>query len=211
MENKILLIGGGGNCKSIIDVILEDNLYSCVGIVDKEKIDIPLDDKRITYVGNDSDLPDLFKSGWNQAFVSIGSVGNPMIRKTLFNKLKELGFSVPNIISKRSFTSSNAVFGVGVFIGKGAAINAGSFIGDCCIINTNSIVEHDCNVGDFVHVSPGGVRIGNDTHVGAGAVIKQYVSVGNNTIIGMGSVVTKDLESNCIYYGNPCKLIRKNK
>jgi maltose O-acetyltransferase len=37
------------------------------------------------------------------------------------------------------------------------------------------------------------------------------VTIGNNVVIGAGSIVTKDIPDNVIAYGNPCKVVRKNK
>ena len=214
MGNKILLIGGGGNCRSILDVLLESNSYNEIGIVDDKSIDFKMFSDKISYVGTDKELENLFKTGWDKAFISIGSVGDTSIRRRLYNEIKRIGFSVPNIISRFAFVSNNSVLGEGVFVSKGAVVNIGSNIGNCCIINSNSTIEHDCRLGDFVHVSPGstlcgGVSIGSDTHVGAGSIIKQYINVGNNTLIGMGSIVLNNLDSDSIYYGTPCRFIKK--
>lgn len=214
MENRILLVGGGGNCKSIIDVLLENGEFTDIGIVDNKPNTIPIDNKKVVYLGQDSDLQNLFDSGWRSAFISIGSVGDTSIREKIYSNLKNIGFSFPNIISNKSIVSNNCILGYGVFVGKGAIINVGSKIGNCCIINTGSVVEHDCCIGDLVHISPGavlcgGVSVGSNSHIGAGSTIKQYVSIGNNTIIGMGSVVVGDIGSNCVCYGNPCRFIKK--
>jgi acetyltransferase-like isoleucine patch superfamily enzyme len=54
----------------------------------------------------------------------------------------------------------------------------------------------------------GEVEIGENTHIGAGSVIKQQVKIGSNTIIGMGSIVLKDIKGNVVAYGNPCKEVK---
>lgn len=36
------------------------------------------------------------------------------------------------------------------------------------------------------------------------------VTIGDNVVIGAGSIVTKDIPSNVIAYGNPCRVIREN-
>lgn len=53
------------------------------------------------------------------------------------------------------------------------------------------------------------VKIGNHVWIGAGVHINQGVTIGDNTIIGSGSVVTKDIPSNVIAAGVPCKVIRE--
>lgn len=53
------------------------------------------------------------------------------------------------------------------------------------------------------------VTIGNNVWVGAGAVILPGVKIGDNSVIGAGSVVTKDIPSNVVAVGNPCKVLRE--
>lgn len=54
----------------------------------------------------------------------------------------------------------------------------------------------------------GNVQVGNSSHIGANATIRENVHIGRNTIIGMGSVVTKNINNNVIAYGNPCREVR---
>lgn len=53
------------------------------------------------------------------------------------------------------------------------------------------------------------VHIGKNCWIGAGAVIVPGVTVGDNVVIGAGSVVTKDLPSNVVAVGNPCRVLRE--
>lgn len=52
------------------------------------------------------------------------------------------------------------------------------------------------------------VRIGRNCWIGAGAVILPGVTIGDNVVIGAGSVVTKDIPSNVVAVGNPCRVLR---
>lgn len=53
------------------------------------------------------------------------------------------------------------------------------------------------------------VHIGKNCWIGAGAVILPGVTIGDNTVIGAGSVVTKDIPSNVVAVGNPCRVLRE--
>lgn len=55
------------------------------------------------------------------------------------------------------------------------------------------------------------VTIGDNVWIGGGAILLPGVTIGDNVVIGAGSVVTKDIPSNTIAYGNPCRVIRENK
>ena len=53
------------------------------------------------------------------------------------------------------------------------------------------------------------VCIGKNCWIGAGAVIVPGVTIGDNVVIGAGSVVTKDIPSNVVAVGNPCRVMRE--
>lgn len=53
------------------------------------------------------------------------------------------------------------------------------------------------------------VRIGKNCWIGAGAIILPGVTIGENVVVGAGSVVTKDLPSNVVAVGNPCRILRE--
>lgn len=213
MSKKILLVGGGGHCKSVLDSLLELNEFSEIGIIDRKE-NMGKEVLGVSVIGCDDDLPQLFADGYKFAFVTLGSIGNPKLRINLFKKISEIGFEIPNIVDPSAVVSRHVNMETGIFVGKNAVINAGSTIHKGSIINTGAIIEHDCLVGEFAHIAPGSVlsgevQIGANTHIGANCVIKQQLRIGSGSIIGMGSVVSKDIEDNIIAYGNPCKEVRK--
>lgn len=209
MSKRILLVGGGGHCKSVLDTLLERNNFSDIGIIDKKE-NIGKEILGMPIIGCDNDLPKLFNTGYKYAFVTVGSVGDTKLRVKLFNKLLKVGFEIPNIIDPTAIVSSHIHMETGIYIGKKSIINAGSTIKRGAIINSGAIIEHDCTIGEFVHIAPGAVlcgeiNVGARTHIGANSVIKQQLVIGSDSVIGVGSVVTKNIEDNIIAYGNPCK------
>lgn len=212
MNKKILLVGGGGHCKSVLDSLLELDQFSEIGIIDVKE-NMGKEVLGVSVIGCDDDLHQLFADGYNYAFVTVGSIGSPKLRIRLSNKLSEIGFEIPNIVDPSAVVSRHVKMATGIFIGKNAVINAGSTIHKGAIINTGTIIEHDCLVGEFAHIAPGSVlsgevQVGENTHIGANCVIKQQLRIGSDSIIGMGSVVSKGIEDNIIAYGNPCKGVR---
>ena len=208
MSRKLLLIGGGGHCHSVLDSVLKLNEYDAIGIVDYTNASV----NNIPVVGNDDDLPRLHKNGWTDAFITVGSIGNTDLRHRLYQLAKNEGFTMPSIIDTTAIVANDVVIDEGCFVGKAAIINAGSKIGKAAIINTGAIIEHDCVVGEFAHISPGSVlcgqvNIGNDSHIGAGSVVRQQIDIGNNSLIGAGSVVVKNIPANAKTFGNPCKVV----
>ena len=87
-------------------------------------------------------------------------------------------------------------------------------IGDDCFIGPNVSIYTACHSTDPVRrnsrvewAKP--VNIGNNVWIGGSVTILPGVSIGDNVTIGAGSVVVKDIPSNCIAAGNPCKVVRK--
>ncbi|MFA4934082.1 MAG: acetyltransferase [Candidatus Omnitrophota bacterium] len=214
MKHKILLIGAGGHCKVILDLLAQAKSYEIAGIIDlKERLGFEVFGTPV--IGTDGDLPRFFKFGIRYCFIAVGSIGNPCLRIKLYNSAKRSGFLFPNLISSDARVSSRVILGEGNYIAPGAIINAGTQIGNNCILNTGVIIEHDCRIGDFVHLSPGsilsgGVNIGNGSHIGTGSVIIQNIQIGEKTVIGAGSVVTKNIRKRMVAYGNPCKERKTN-
>ncbi|WP_455586588.1 acyltransferase [Bacteroides sp.] len=87
-------------------------------------------------------------------------------------------------------------------------------IGDNVSVNRNfTILTHDFVSGIFIRCysnvlpSTGHVKIGNNVRTGQNVTILKGVTIGNNVFISANSLVTKDIPSNCIAGGSPCKII----
>lgn len=211
MGNKIVLLGGGGHCNSVVDTLLKLNQYENILVLDPENVQVI---GGIEVKHDDNILGELKDRGYDYAFITVGSVGDCTVRRKLADMTRNLGYVFPVIIDPSATVSDYSDIGEGTFIGKNAVVNAGSTIGKMCIINSGAIVEHDCTLKDYVHVSPGavlcgGVCVGEETHIGAGSVVRELRKIGEKTLIGAGSVVVKDISSNVIAVGNPAEIIKR--
>lgn len=88
------------------------------------------------------------------------------------------------------------------------------YVGDCTLFGPNVVVataghpiDPELRAKAYQFNMP--VHIGKNCWIGAGAVIVPGVTIGDNTVIGAGSVVTKDIPSNVVAVGNPCKVLRE--
>lgn len=208
MKRKLLLIGGGGHCHSVLDSALAMGAFDEVGIIDN----VDCSCLGVSVIGTDNDIPALIKDGWNCAIITVGSVGNTAIRRKLHEMVRSYGLFISSIIDPSATIAQGVTIHDGCFIGKRAIVNTGSEIGECAIINTGAIVEHDCTIGAFSHISPGTVlcgqiSVGDDSHIGAGSVVRQCITVGNNVLIGAGSVVVDNIQDRVKAYGNPCRVV----
>ncbi len=174
----IILIGGGGHCRSVIDVIELGNEFRIIGIIDKEE-NIGKDVLGYPIIAPDNELPDLHRTVAN-AFVTIGHIASNDARKRLFLTIKKLGFNIPIIISPLAYVS------------KYASIGEGTIVMHQALINTKALIEHDAIIEDNCHVSTaavvnGGVCVKEDTFFGSNATSKQSVVISG--FIKAGSVV----------------------
>ena len=193
--SRLVLIGGGGHCRSVLDAALRMNAFQEIVILDPR---LPVGSMIMgcTVVGNDDKLPELREKGFDNAFITVGSIGDTSLRRKLAEKANLYGFTYPCIIDPSAIVSEFANIEPGVFVGKNAVINAGAKIGKHAIINSVAIVEHDCRVGSFTHVAVGatvcgGCTIEEDAFIGAGATLIQGLNVKKNRFIKAGEVVIK--------------------
>lgn len=178
--DDILLIGGGGHCRAVIDVIEQENKYNIVGIIDcKEKIG----QKVLNYsiLGSDSDLELLFKK-YKYACITIGQIKSAEPRIKLFKKLKEIGFTLPTIVSPLAYISKHAFIDEGTTVMHHSLINANAKIGKNCIINTKALVEHDAIIENHCHVSTGSilngaVRVKAGSFIGSNSTSKESITM----------------------------------
>jgi sugar O-acyltransferase (sialic acid O-acetyltransferase NeuD family) len=188
----IILIGGGGHCKSVIDVVEQEGKFNIIGIIDKsERVGQSVLNYKI--IGNDSDLINLVNSCEN-ALISVGQIKSPKARIYLFESLLQLGFSLPTIVSPRAYISKHSSIGIGTIIMHDVVISSGVEIGDNCIINTKSIIEHGSNIKNHCHISTnavinGEVSVGEGSFIGSGSVTKEGIKINNNFFANAGSVV----------------------
>ncbi len=177
---KILLIGGGGHCRSVIDVLEQENRFTIAGVIDKEEF-IGREILGYRVIGCDRDLEKLFEE-YRYALVTVGHVRSNSLRVKLFNQLKEIGYILPIVISPYAYVSKYATLQEGTVVMHHALINAGAKIAQNCIINSKALVEHDSVVEAHCHISTatvinGGVFVQSNSFVGSNVVTKEYSRV----------------------------------
>jgi len=187
MKSEILLIGGGGHCKSVIDVIEQENKFVIAGIIDKKEF-IGQDVLGYEVVGCDDDLAELFKT-YKFAVVTVGQIRSNSLKIKLFNNLKNIGYTLPTIISPLAYISKHATIEEGSVIMHHSLVNANAKVGKNCIINTKALIEHDAVVEDNCHISTGaiingGVVVKKNSFVGSNSTTKEYIEINGFTEAG---------------------------
>ena len=191
IKPNIILIGGGGHCVSVIDVIENDNKFNILGILDSNIKENNVLGYKI--LGGDNLIPELVNEN-TYFLITVGQIKSYSTRKKIAEILIENKAKFATIISTLAYVSKHATIGEGSIIMNGAVVNAKSTIGKNCIINTKSNVEHGVSIGDFCHLSTcavinGDSVIGNGTFIGSNATISNDVSIKENSIISAGKFI----------------------
>lgn len=206
----LILIGGGGHCKSCIDVIELEGKYCIEGILDgNEKIQNEVLGYPI--LGDDSLIPQLISKKYH-FLITVGQIKTSQIRKRIYQLLKELNANVATVISPNAYVSRHSNLGEGSIVMHGAIINVNTSIGNNTIINTNALIEHDCHLGDHIHISTsaivnGTVKIGNEVFIGSNSTVSNNIEINSNVIIGIGSTVINSITLEGTYVGTPAKQV----
>ena len=212
LGNNIILVGGGGHCKSAIDVV-ESVGYNIIGVLDMpEEVGRSVLDYKV--IGTDDDIPQYVDKA--EFIITVGFIKNPAIRVRIYNKVKEAGGKLATIVASTSHVSRYATLGEGTVVMHQAVVNAGAKVGANCIINSFCNIEHDAVIGDQCHISTGTMvngdcKVGERVFIGSQSVLANGITVGEDIIIGAGSVVRKSISEKGVYAGNPAILKIKSK
>lgn len=200
--NKVIIIGGGNHTKVCIDILRQTRTHEIAGIV-YTKTNPGKDLMGCAFIGGLNDLEKIYKNVATNAVIGIGGLENPQERAALYDRLKEIGFAIPNLIHPRAMIEPSVIFGDGNQFFAGANVGSCAKVGNNCILNSNSVVSHDCNIGNNVHITPGAilagtVKVGNNSIIGMGVTVYYNCTIGQNVIITNGHHIFKDIPDNSL-------------
>ena len=204
-KDNILIIGSKGHAKMCIDLINDNYKYKVIGLLDADFSKIGENVLGVDVISNDSDknLLEFYNNNVKNIIIGVGGIGSTGIgiRKSIFSKVKEIGYSVPNIKHSHSSVEKSVTLGEGNQIFSNAIIGSNVKIGDNCVFGTGCIISHDCLIGNNVFIAPGAiiagsVIIGDNTLIGMGVTILLRTKIGNNVTINNGKNIFSDVEDN---------------
>lgn len=197
-ETPIVLLGGGGHCRSCVDVIEQTGRFRITGIVESggPKKSAPILGYPI--IGTDEDLAAI-RGSYRHALVTVGQIKSATSRLVLYRRLRDLDFTLPAIVSPLAYVSRHATIGEGTIVMHHAVVNAGAVVGCLCIVNTKALIEHDARVGDHSHISTaavinGGAAVGPRSFIGSHATVMHAVRLGDDWFCGAGRRVQSELD-----------------
>lgn len=212
MAKPLVLVGGGGHCKSVIEAA-ESAGYSILGVLDMpEEVGKTILSTKV--IGTDDVIPAYVDKA--EFIITVGFIKNPATRIKLYNKVKAAGGKLATVIASTAHVSKYAEIGEGTVVLHQAFVNADAKVGRNVILNNFVNIEHDAVIGDQCHISTGAMvngecKVGNNTFIGSQSVLANCITVGDDIIIGAGSFVRKSVSEKGIYSGNPAILKVKAK
>ncbi|CDZ94618.1 acetyltransferase [Pseudomonas saudiphocaensis] len=141
------------------------------------------------------------------------AIGNNRIRHAKLLELQAAGARLVTLVHPAATVSRYVSIGKGTVVFAGAVVNAGACINPGSILNTGCSVDHDCLLGDAVHISPGarlagGVQVGDLSWIGIGASVRQLIRIGQRVMVGAGAAVIGDIPNDVTVAGVPAKRMR---
>lgn len=212
MNKPLILVGGGGHCKSVIEAA-ESAGYNILGVLDVAE-NVGKNVLSYKIVGTDENIPTYIDKA--EFVITVGFIKNPTIRIKLYNKVKEAGGKLATVIASTAHVSKYAEIGEGTVVLHQAFVNADAKVGCNVILNNFVNIEHDAVIGDQCHISTGAMvngecKVGKNCFIGSQSVLANCISVGDDIIVGAGSFVRKSISEKGIYSGNPAILKVKAK
>jgi acetyltransferase EpsM len=195
---KVIIYGGGGLSKMIIETVRALSVYQIVGIIDdnmepgKMIIGSPV-------LGGAEIMPDLYQQGIRTAVNSVGGIGNYKIRLNVFQQLANAGFICPAIVHPTAHIDPSARLEAGVLVLAQSYVSGSAVVGMGTLINNSVVISHDCILGVCTNFSPGAMIagdavIGDFTQIGMNATVNIGVKVGRECLIGNGATIKANIQ-----------------
>jgi len=209
-EPVMVLLGGGGHAKMLIEIVRLRGAFRLAGILDADRTRWNIPVMGVPILGGDDLLAVLRGQGVTHFAVGLGSVRDTGPRRRLFLLGKRSGLIPLTLIHPTAILSSETRIGEGCQLLPACVVNPGARIGRNVIINTAAVVEHDCIIEDHVHIATGArlastVEIQRGAHIGAGATLRQGIRIGRCAVVGAGAVVVRDVPAGLVVAGVPAR------
>ncbi len=196
--DRLVIIGASGHGKVVADIAMSCGYKNIVFLDDNPDIK---NCGKYPVIGGCSRVQSISGD-------VVVAIGNPTIRRNIQESIEQE--RLVTLIHPKTSIAEDVSIERGTVVMAGAVINPGSTIGKGCIVNTCASVDHDCRLGDYVHIAvgahvAGSVEIGESAWIGAGATVSNNIRICGKCMIGAGTVVVKDVEEAGVYIGVPAK------
>lgn len=205
---EIVMVGGGGHARSILEVIREpDSRSRVVGYLDSGPVAV-LRELGIPHLGTDADA-EVPRNSYGM--LGMAALTGWRTRLERVARLDHRFSGWARVCSTSASVAPDVELGCGTVVMPGAVIRAGVTVGEHCVINSGAVIDHESTLGHNVHIAPGAVLGGNvriDDHafVGLGARVRNGVWIGAGAVIGMAAGVVESVARESRVIGVPARV-----
>lgn len=197
------LFGASGHAKVVVDILKKQGVQ-VKGFFDDDPAKQELNGIPVVGVTEDN------QADHNPCIIAIG---DNRIRAKVVGELNAAEYATA--LHPSATIAEPESISEGTVVMAGAVINPATRVGRHCIINTSASVDHDCVLGDFVHIAPnatlcGGIIVGEGTLIGSGATVIPNIKIGRWAVVAAGAVVIGDVPDFAVVAGNPARVKKIN-
>ncbi len=174
----VLIYGGGGLSKMIIETVRVLGVYHIIGVID-DALPAGSDVIGSPVLGGAEELPKLRQNGIGMAVNSVGGIGNYSVRWNVFQTLAAAGFHCPAVVHPTAHIDPSARLSAGVLVLAQSYVSGNAKVGFGALINNSVVISHDNILGVCSNFSPGAKLAGD-------VIVEDFAQLGMNTTVNIG-------------------------
>ncbi len=199
---SVILYGGGGHGKTLIDLVRAEGKLGIVGILD-DGLQPGAMVMGVPVLGGADLLPELYRRGVRLAINGVGGINHVEVRLKVFDLLRAAGFGFPTLVHPTAWVEVSASLEEGVQVLAKSYISSEASLGFGTVINAGVVVSHDCRIGQVVNLSPGamlagGVTVEDHALIGMAATVNLNITIGRGARVGNGATVKADVPAGTV-------------
>src|SRR5579864_4708290 len=164
---RSLLIWGAGGHSAVVADIARSTGWTVLGLIDDDPSGTPSAMRGRSPVFDRVGAAELVRRGTRSAAVAIG---DPRVRLEKASLLESWGCSFPVLLHPHAVVADTAILEPGSVVCAGAVVAPLARLGRFSIVNTLASADHECCLGEAVHLCPG-ARLAGRVAVGRGSWI----------------------------------------